>query len=465
MSERGRIWAKRLLILPPVAIGIAALVWQLNRSAGPEQGAIEEITRAVRVIALEPVDFLPRAIGYGTVEPGRVWEAVAQVAGKVVEKHPDLERGRLLEGGTVILRIDPADYELARARSEANLESAEAELAELEVTEANTESSLEIERRARALAEADLKRERTLLGRGNISQAAVDQTETELLNRRQRVQELDNQLRLLPAERRVLEASIALNRAQVEAARLDLERTTIRMPFDGRIAEVNVEPTEFVGVGEVMVIADGIDVAEVEAQFPIGDLLPLVRAEADLTTLSAAELAALPRRFGLEAEVRLRTDQLQTSWDAHFERLGDRMDPQTRTVGVIVAVDEPYRKAVPGKRPPLVKDMFVQVALRGRPWTAALVVPRVAIHRGPDGRAAVYLVDADGRLAIRPVALGPAQDDFVVVSEGLAPGDLVVVSDLIPAIAGMRLEPNPDAAVALRLRAQASDGAASGLTR
>jgi multidrug efflux pump subunit AcrA (membrane-fusion protein) len=132
---------------------------------------------------------------------------------------------------------------------------------------------------------------------------------------------------------------------------------------------------------------------------------------------------------------------------------------------VIVAVDEPYRKAVPGKRPPLVKDMFVQVALRGRPWAAALVVPRVAIHRGPDGRAAVYLVDADGRLAIRPVALGPAQDDLVVVSEGLAPGDLVVVSDLIPAIAGMRLEPNPDAAVALRLRAQASDGAASGLTR
>jgi RND family efflux transporter MFP subunit len=459
------MWAKRLLILPPVAIGAAVLVWQLNRSAGPEQGAIAEVSRAVRVIEAEPVDFIPRAIGYGTVEPGRVWAAVAQVAGKVVEKHPDLQRGRLLEAGTVIVRIDPADYELAVARSQANLEGAEAELAELEVTEANTESSLEIERRAAALAEADLKREQTLLARGNISQASVDQTETELLNRRQRVQELANQLRLLPAERRVLEASIALNRAQLEAARLDLERTTIRMPFDGRIAEVNVEPTEFVGVGEVMVIADSIDVAEVEAQFPIGELLPLVRAEADLTALSAAELAALPRQFGLEGEVRLRTDGVRASWDARFERLGDRIDPQTRTVGVIVAVDEPYRKAVPGKRPPLVKDMFVQVVLRGQPWVEALVVPRVAVHRRPDAGAAVYLVDADGRLAIRPVALGPDQDDLVVVSEGLAPGDRVVVSDLIPAIAGMRLEPSLDAVVAARLRAQARDGAASEISQ
>jgi multidrug efflux pump subunit AcrA (membrane-fusion protein) len=246
MTERGREWAKHLLILPPVALGIAALVWQLNRDAAPEQGEVEEVRRAVRVIEAEPVDFVPRAIGYGTVQPGQVWEAVAQVAGTVVEKHPELERGRLLEAGTVILRIDPADYELALARSQANLEGAEAQLAELDVTEENLETSLEIERRAVALAEANLTREQALLARGNISQSAVDQTETELLNRRQRVQELENQLRLLPAERRVLEASIALNRAQLEAARLDLERTTIRMPFDGRIAEVNVEPTEFV---------------------------------------------------------------------------------------------------------------------------------------------------------------------------------------------------------------------------
>ena len=70
-----------------------------------------------------------------------------------------------------------------------------------------------------------------------------------------------------------------------------------------------------------------------------------------------------------------------------------------------------------------------------------------------------------GRLEIRPVTLGPAQDDLVLVTEGLAPGERIVVSDLIPAIVGMRLDPNLDASMAERLRAQASGGAAGTLSQ
>lgn len=465
MTGRSRAWLRRLLILPPVAIGIAIVVWQLQTGARPEQSRIEEVSRAVRTIEVAPVAFVPRAIGYGTVTPHRVWEAVAQVSGKIIEKHPDLERGRLIEAGTPILRIDPADYELALARRQANLDSVQARLAELEVNEANARASLEIERRALRLAEEDLARERTLLAAGNISQAAVDQTEIEVLNRRQRVQELENQLRVIPAERRVLEASIALARTELDEARLNLERTEIRMPFDGRIAEVNVEPTEFVNVGEVLAVADSIDVAEIEAQFPIGQLMPLLHGDIDLSSLPAGELARVPRRFGLTATVHLRSAQIAASWEARFDRIGDRIDPQTRTVGIIVAVDQPYRKAIIGKRPPLVKDMFVAVELRGPPYPDALVVPRVAVHRSPDGGSVLYLVDDDSRLAIHPVTLGPVQDDLTVIAEGLEAGDRVVVSDLIPAIVGMKLDARPDPALAERLRAQAEGGGAFAVTQ
>jgi membrane fusion protein, multidrug efflux system len=445
----------RLLLVPPVAIGVAVLAWQLGTGAQPEQGDLEEVTRAVRVIEAEPLTFVPRAIGYGTAQPKQVWEAVAQVAGKITEKHPGLQRGRLLEAGTVILRIDPANYELTVARRQAALDSARAELAELEVRQANTEASVEIERRALSLAERDLERAQTLLERGNTSQAVVDEAETILLERQQRLQELQNQLRLIPAERTVLEASIALQEAELEEARLDLERTTIRMPFDGRIAEADVEPTEFVSVGQVLAVADGIGVAEIDAQFPVGHLAPLVRADVDISTLPAGELAALPRQFGLEAAVRLRAQGITAAWDARFDRISEGMDPQTRTMGVIVAVDEPYRKAIPGKRPPLVKDMFVEVELRGRPWKDAIVVPRIATHRNDDGETVLYLADAAGRLEIRPVTLGPVQGDLAVVEAGLEPGAQVVVSDLTPAIAGMKLDPRLDTALAGRVRRDA----------
>jgi multidrug efflux pump subunit AcrA (membrane-fusion protein) len=166
----------------------------------------------------------------------------------------------------------------------------------------------------------------------------------------------------------------------------------------------------------------------------------------------------VPRRFGLDATVRLRTQEIKASWDARFDRAGEGMDPQTRTMGVIVAVDEPYRKAIPGERPPLVKDMFVEVELRGQPWPDAIVVPRIATHRNDDGETVLYLADRAGRLEVRPVTLGPVQGDLAVVRAGLEPGERVVVSDLIPAVAGMRLDPRLDTALAARMRRDADGG-------
>jgi hypothetical protein len=131
------------------------------------------------------------------------------------------------------------------------------------------------------------------------------------------------------------------------------------------------------------------------------------------------------------------------------------MDPQTRTMGVIVTVDQPYRKAIPGRRPPLLKDMFVEVELRGRPWNDTLVVPRIATHRNADGGAVLYLAGQGDRLEIRRVTLGPVQGDLAVIEAGLEPGERVVVSDLIPAIVGMKLDASLDQALAQRVRSDA----------
>jgi hypothetical protein len=49
----------------------------------------------VRVIRAEPVAMVPRTLGYGTVRPGRIWQAVSEVRGRVVEVHPQLEAGAM----------------------------------------------------------------------------------------------------------------------------------------------------------------------------------------------------------------------------------------------------------------------------------------------------------------------------------------------------------------------------------
>jgi hypothetical protein len=82
------------------------------------------------------------------------------------------------------------------------------------------------------------------------------------------------------------------------------------------------------------------------------------------------------------------------------------------------------------------------------------------VHRGADGGALLYLAGADDRLERRPVEIGFAQQDFVTITAGLSPGERVVLSDLVPAIDGMRLQPveDDDAARRLELQATGMDG-------
>ena len=93
---------------------------------------------------------------------------------------------------------------------------------------------------------------------------------------------------------------------------------------------------------------------------------------------------------------------------------------------------------IPGSRPPLVQGMFCEVEIRGRPKPDKVVIPRSAL-RGNE----VYTV-VDGRLQRRAVTVGFTLDDCVCLASGLEGGERLIVSDPVPAIEGMLLEPTVD---------------------
>ncbi len=441
---------RRLMLLPPVAVGVVVLVVATRGRDAPTQTPPTETTTMVRVMAAPAVTVVPRALGYGNVEPGTVWEAVAEVGGKIVSVHPQYKRGAILPGGAELLRIDPTDYELAVAQIEASVRSVQAQLAELAVREENARASLAIEERALTLSRKDLERKRALVARKNVSQAAVDEAERSVLAGQMNVQAQRNTLNLIPAERQTLEAQLALDRARLADARLDLERTVVTTPFDGRIAEVRVERAQYATPGQVLAVFDSIDVSEVAAQIPLDKLMNII-APTDTGPIDPASvMGELERLLGLSPIVRLHAGDLTVEWPARVARFNDTIDPQTRTVGVIAAVDEAYKQARPGIRPPLAKNMYVEVEFRGRPRPGVVVVPRSALH----GRH-VYVVGADSRLKKRVVTPLFLQTNFAAIESGLEPGERVVISDLIPAIEGMLLDPVDDAEAARSLVAEA----------
>jgi len=430
---------KRLLIIPAILLGVGIFVYQKKNSSQPVRMPVKERSTAVRVIHVPQTTVSPFVMATGNAQPGQVWQAVAQVSGKVIALHPRLKKGALINAGEILLKLDPSDYKLAIAYAETEIENAKVQLAQVDIQEENAKASLTIERQALKITVAELQRKRKLFDSGSLSSSDVGKEQRNVLVQKQRVQTLLNSINLYPVDRRRLKTESAKMKTQLATAKLNLERTTLSMPFNGRIASVNVEYHQFVGQGYVMVIADGIDTAEVSVQMPMARLVNLVQSDAVLNAedLGYAEIGKL---LGLTARVLLQQNNDLIEWNAKVVRISHELDPRTRTVGIIMEVDKPYGRIQPGKRPPLLKGLFVDVELTGRPQIDSIVIPLSALHDHQ-----VYVVNADKRLERRNITPGIRGSDYVVVKNYLKAGEQIVISDLVPAIDGMLLKTFDDA--------------------
>lgn len=426
---------RQWLFVPAALLGVMFFASQVKQRDTPTRRVVGERMQVVRVLSVPQVALLPQSSAFGYVRPGRVWQAVAEVSGKVQEIHPDLKKGAILPKGVVLARVDAGEYQLIVARLEAAIRGIEAKIAERRVFEENNRATLALEAQSLALAQKAWERRQKLAKAGTASQADLDKAERDLLLARKSVQILQNSLALLPTERRVLEAEKNVQQTQLEQAKLDLKRTVITAPFDLRVAETHLEKSQFISRGQVLVVGDGLDVAEVKAPLSLARLSALLPPQSGADVDHASDLSNLHDLLKLDTLVRLWIGHHKVEWPARFVRISDTIDVQTHTVGLIVAVNAPYRDVQPGVRPPLAKGMFVEVLFRGQVQADQLVVPRSAVH---DGK--LYLVDAQERLEIRPVTFSQPMGSFVVVS-GVQVGEQVVVSDLSPALHGMKLQP------------------------
>jgi multidrug efflux pump subunit AcrA (membrane-fusion protein) len=425
-------WAP-LLALPPIALGLAAAAWMVASAPGPAQVAGAAPALPVRVLTVAAQEVRPTATAWGNLRAAETWIAVAEVQGEVVWRHPDLEPGRMIAAGTEVLRIDPADYELALAQAEADLAALAAEAAQLDAEEANTGRIVELERERLALAEADLARTRSLAAQGTVPQARADEAERATLLARRTVAELENALALVAPRRARIAAQTARTEAALDRARRALERTALATPFDLRVTEVGAERYQTVAPGQVLIRGDGIAAAEVVAHLPIDSFRRL------LGGLPEGMSLARMMRDGPAAQIEVSLGPLSDAgqtWPARVVRIEGALDARARTVPVVVRVEDPYEGADPPRRMPLVPNMQVGLSFAGAPLAGAIAIPETAVHGGM-----VRLAGADDRLELRPVALGFAQDGRVIVAAGLAPGDRVVLDDIAPAIPGMALAP------------------------
>ena len=393
------------------------MIFAPGMKAEPPKATQTTGKKVVRVLKVVPRKIQPTAVGYGYTKPAHEWEAQAELDGTVFWISEDFKDGALIRKGSDILKLDPSSYELGLVKLNAEIEVAK-------LTDQTIRESVKIAEKDYQVQKVEYDRAVGLAKSGHLSKSGKDKIASELLGSQQQLQTLKNNLAINRAQQKVLQAELAI-------ARRDIENTVIRAPYDVRITEKMVDIAGYVNKGEVILRADGIDAVEVSAQLPLGKMRPLRRDSKHRPFDSKLH-------DNLEAMVELKAGEKTIVWDAKVNRSGGKIDAQTQSQSIVVRIEGPYKKAEPGKKPPLIRDTFVKVKLKAPVMRKKILLPVASIHNNR-----VYIVK-EGKLEIRPVKVDFVQGQIAVIRNGVEKDDLVVLSKLSPAVEGMALKPQPD---------------------
>jgi len=362
---RAHAW---VLVLGAGALGAAGLALgraDVDAAPPPPPLPVVDVVEA----ALREVQLTVEA--HGTVEPRTEIDLVIETTGRIRSVAPDLAPGGYFAEGELLVELDPTDARLEVDRAEAVLARAESEA---------------------RLAEARSARLAELARQDVASPAQLEESQRARDTARARAREA---------------------RANLELARLALARTRVVAPFAGRVREKQVDVGQFVTEGTAAARVFATDGAEVRLPIPSSELRYL-----DLAVLE-------PHAKGPPVRLRGEFAGREVEWKGHVVRSEAAIAPQSRTLHLVVRVDEPDASAGGPTLPPPI-GMFVHAEIRGRRFERECELPASALRGGSE----VLVLDAASRLQPRRVEILRAERDRVLIQSGLSPGERVAVSAL-----------------------------------
>ncbi len=350
--------------------GIGMIITFVLTKPEPETKEEAELVPTVRVRGLDEGAHQVVIATQGVVRSVREVSLAAEVGGRVVAIAPQLIEGGTVSVNEMLVEIDSADYKAALARAESGLAEAELALAQ---------------ERARAeQAAVDWRK----LGRGEPGDLVLRKPQ------------------IAAAEARIESA-----KAEVDRARRDLERTTIRAPFDAKVRRAQVEAGAVVAPGTPVAELYSAKNLEVRLPFPLRDFGYL-------------EVGASPD-FTLTAEIGGETQE----WPAKLDRLEGEVERSTLS-GYGIAGVMPNDA---GELPPV--GLFVEAKVPGKRLEGVVELPRAAVR----GRNEVWVV-SDDRLAKREVEILRSGTDDLIVRGNFEAGDQLVLTRLTAPLIGMKVE-------------------------
>jgi len=381
------IWRALIFVLPIFVIvgAIGAFIAMGALKPTPEEK--EDVVKAIPVLTTLAVqeDVTLEINIQGEVQPRTQINLVPQVSGLITYMSPKFIEGGRFNKGDLLVRIEPAEFELRVTQAKANVAQAETVIAR--------------EKSEAAIALLDWK---------DLGQKG-DPTP----------------LTLREPQMAEAHAQLASAKARLAEAELQLARTSLYAPFTGRVTMRQVDQGAFVSVGTPLGEIYSTNVMDVR--------LPMTHEELRRAGLSLG-FEASGGTSGLPVKLFTTVAGQYCEWPGHIVRTDSRFDSQTRVLHAYVEILDPFG-ANASNGIPLAPGLFVNAAVEGQKLDSVIVIPRSALR----GNDKVYVADG-GTLSIKTVEVLSSNRDQAMLGGGIDIGESVITSPIRGAADGIKIE-------------------------
>jgi len=354
-----------ILVFAIVGVGVMSSM----RPDPPKKERVE-LDPLVEVIVLENLTANFEVQSQGTVRPRTQTILSSEVSGTITSISPKFVAGGVFAANEVLMRVDPTNYKVA-------LEQAEALVAQREIEHDGAKK-------------------------------------------------LKSQGYRAESEYASAVAALATAKAERVRARRNLERTYIRVPYEGIVRAKETDLGEFVNTGTRLGVVFATDFAEI--RLPLTDL---DLAYVDLP--DATEVTASGDAEGPAVTLSAIQKGKSVEWPANIVRTEGVVDEKSRMTYAVARAEDPYRLHSEGN--PMPVGTFVSATIQGVVVENIIRVPR-AIVRGTNE---LVFLDAEDKLVISNVEIARSDSDYAYISSGAEPGERVVTTVLESAISGLQV--------------------------
>ena len=370
--------------LPVIILIFGLFISFVISSTDPKPNKGIEIPKPTAVFYDNPQkkDVTLRVTTNGEVRSVTEINVIPQVSGRIIQVADEFIDGGNIKKGQPLIWIDDRDYKLATISAESRVAQAK-KLLEREIAESE-------------LAKKDWEE----LGEGEASPLTL------------RIPQLEEARALLNAAE-----------ADLEKAKLNLERTVINLPFDGLIKKKNAGIGQYVNAGSILGSAFSTEKV----------LIPLPLTDTELSYLGLPLGYESKGYFdGPKVIFRSYISRKNIEWLGRITRTSGSIDSQTRLVYAYAEVLNPY-----DEDPPLAIGTYVDAEIEGNFISNGFILPIAAIKNDNE----IYVIDQNSKLKIKKIEIVGTEEDKVIVKGDISELDMVVISTINTGYEGMELTP------------------------